>query len=104
MKYAAVWQHTPASGQSVRVIAHPETLEDADTVQKAQDEGRVVLGNLPPAMKDEMTPLAVVELDEDMIEALDKCELYELDTGAEELMFVRVDDLTYWSAYPWWAK
>lgn len=103
MKYGVVWKHTAGNGSVQRLMAHPESLEEIDTVEKAQEEGRRTLAELAPQNKSGMMPLSVVELNDQMTEELDKCPLIELD-GEDEMIFINVDELSFWALQPWWSR
>ncbi len=98
--FGVVWKYTPVNGETQRLMAHPESLEGLNSVEKAQQDGRQTLADLPPELKTRMTPLSVVELNENMVDELNSASMVELD----ELLFVNVDSLSFWASNPWWSK
>lgn len=103
MLFGVVWKYSGLNGQPMKVMTHPEGLDGMDTPQQAQEEGRKILADLAPHNKTAMMPLSVVEVNDQMIDALNACPKVEID-GEDELLFIDVGGLDYWVTQGWWHK
>lgn len=107
MPYGVVWRYqTPESGQVRRLVSAPESLVGVDSVDLAKREGRSILADVAPEHKVCLSPISVVEINEDIQEKLFSCPVFKLPMADEEdddvLEFVDVDHLDVWTDQPWW--
>lgn len=106
MSFALVWLFNGAGDtddSSPRVlVGHPGTF--SDTVEEATEEGRRILGDeeIDEADRNALTPLAVVEVNEDMGDDIqERCDEVEIGT---ELLFYDLENYDRWHKQPWWPK
>ena len=112
MLFGVVWRYeTPESGEVLKLLASPESLEGVETPDEAKKEGRQVLAEAAPEQKLCLKPLSVVEVTEQMLEILRDCPLvtvptYDADDENDdnELEFVNVGNTDFWSSQPWWFR
>ena len=105
MLYTVIWNYTDESGDTRKVVSHPDTYEDVDSPAKAKEEGVRVLAELPPEFQGKLRPLSVVEINYHITEDVLQSEEIELDLPGEGVLeFYVVDDLPYWENQAWWSK
>lgn len=106
MPYGVVWLHdAPESGKR-KLVSAPEAIE-ASNVNEAKQEGSTILGELSPEHRAVIKPLAVVELNDQMLYGIKGCERIFLpmnDDDDGELEFVDVSQTDYWTSQGWWHK
>lgn len=103
--YGVVWKDT--SGDAARkLMSAPESMDGIDSPEAAKNEGRQILAEIAPGHKAALTPLATVEVSEDMTYALAGCERVFLPNNEAdgELEFVDVSDTSFWAGHSWWVK
>ncbi len=108
MAYGVVWKYvSPDKKQTHKVMALTDVLAEAVTSDDAKKEGRDTLANLPALYKSCMNPMSIVEVDSNILNAIDECEILTIsgpDERDEELLFAIVDDFTCWKHQDWWSQ
>lgn len=107
MSFALVWELSTTNqedGSATKqvVIGHPGTFSETD--EQAKEEGRRILTDdqIEEDLRNSLTPLAVVEVDEDMGDDIqERCEEVEVGT---ELLFYDLDCYDRWHSQSWWPK
>lgn len=103
MSYALIWRYDDPTTKEVKVIiGHPGTW--ASSEENAKKEGQKILADdeLEPRERLALTPIALVEVDEDMGDDIqEKCE--EVEVGSS-LLFYDLEMFARWQNKDWWPR
>lgn len=104
--FGVVWKYSRRSGDVVRLVSAPESLDGVETADVAKEEGRQILAEICPEHKKFLTPLSVVEVTESMAVELMNCPRVALPAfdGEDDLEFVDVGSVGYWDNQSWWNR
>lgn len=108
MKFGVVWKLAVANTQDQIVMATSEAIRESENPEDAKVEGRTLMEEVSELEGCELTPLAVVEMNEHMLQDLDKCKslsVPENPTDEEvEVTLHDVSDMDYWKSADWWPN